>query len=255
MPNIIRSLSMPHDSTARRVGCAALQVASRARTSEPGAPAGYARWPLTLPSAPRRALQLWTRSSCRARLGARLVATDHTNRSDARVVERNCKAALPREVSTRSDRNDDRRAGQLVEGCGGYDHDWAGPPLFMALAVGSRLTSQISPRSITRVRCPQAQHRAMSDPRRRPGRPRRTATTAPAAREEPPSSDRQSAVFHPALDHDPQPGLAYPIAGPPADMRSRCEDQGSNGRSHPPGTAWHRLSLSPERQRNRSEPC
>ena len=39
---------------------------------------------------------------------------------------------------------------------------------------------------------------------------------AATAREEPPPRDRQSAVPHLALDHDPQPGLAHPLAGPPA---------------------------------------
>ena len=38
---------------------------------------------------------------------------------------------------------------------------------------------------------------------------------AATAREEPPPRDRQSAVPHLALDHDPQPGLAHPLAGPP----------------------------------------
>ena len=64
--------------------------------------------------------------------GARLVATDHADRSGTRVVERDREAALTREVSTCSDRKDDRRPGQLVEACGGYDHDRPCPPLFMA---------------------------------------------------------------------------------------------------------------------------
>lgn len=47
-------------------------------------------------------------------------------------------------------------------------------PLCSRPAEGSRLTSQISPRFTTRVRCRQAWHRAMRDPRRKAGRHRHT---------------------------------------------------------------------------------
>ena len=62
---------------------------------------------------------------------ARLVTTNHAVRSCHRV-ERNRETATPCEVSTRSDRKNDRCTGQLVEGCWGYDHDRPRSLLFMA---------------------------------------------------------------------------------------------------------------------------
>ena len=52
-------------------------------------------------------------------------------------------------------------------------------PLCSWPAEGSRLTSQISPRFTTRVRCRQAWHRAMRDLRRKAGRHRHTAPGVP----------------------------------------------------------------------------
>ena len=55
---------------------------------------------------------------------------------------------------------------------------------------------------------------------------------AATAREEPPPRDRQSAVPHLALDHDPQPGLAHPLAGPPATARRLDRALQHHARAH-----------------------
>ena len=55
---------------------------------------------------------------------------------------------------------------------------------------------------------------------------------AASAREKPPPRDRQSAVPHPALDHDSQPGLAVPLSGPPATTRGLHRAVQHGARAH-----------------------
>ena len=63
---------------------------------------------------------------------ARLVAADHTGRSGACAVQRNCEARPTCEAPTGGDGQDDRHPSQLVERCRGYNQYRLGSPLFMA---------------------------------------------------------------------------------------------------------------------------
>ncbi len=112
----------------------------------------------------------------------------------------------------------------------------------------------------------------LQDPRRRPDalrrpRPRRPAgrharlqlrrvearaarplhrLDAATAREEPPPRGRQPEVPHPALEQDPQPGLAHPRHRPPAPARGLSRALQHNPRAHRdlrPDPALHRRRL------------